>query len=161
MNYKIIGNDGNTYGPISAEQIRVWIAQGRVESRTPVFVEGASDWTFVGLLPEFAGYFGAPPLIGSLKAGVVLPKKTNAFAIWSLVCGVLSCCCCCCCVPSLLGVVFGIIALVQIANHPETEEGRSLAIVGLSLSALNLVWCFGLSLLQFHTNQVSFIQSFN
>jgi hypothetical protein len=37
MNYKIIGTDGKTYGPASAEQIRQWLAQGRVDSRTAVF----------------------------------------------------------------------------------------------------------------------------
>ena len=163
MNYKITGNDGKTYGPVSAEQIRLWIAQNRVESRTPIFVEGASDWTFVGLLPEFAGHFGTPPpTIGSLKAGVVLPKKTNAFATWSLVCGVLAWCCCCCCIPfNLLGVVFGIIALVQINAQPETQEGRSLAIAGLSLSVLNLIWCFGLTLFDISVNQGRFAQNFN
>ena len=55
--YKIIGKDGKEYGPVTGEQIRQWIAEGRVERRTPVFVDGAKDWNFVGLLPEFAGLF--------------------------------------------------------------------------------------------------------
>jgi hypothetical protein len=163
MNYRIIGNDGKTYGPVNAEQIRLWIGQGRVESRTAIFVEGATDWTFIGLLPEFAGNFGTPPpTIGSLKSGTGQVKKTNAFAIWSLVCGALAWTCCCCCIPfNLLGAVFGIIALVQISAHSETQEGRSLAIAGLILAVTNLLWCFGLTLFDFATNQAKFIQNFN
>jgi hypothetical protein len=163
MNYRIIGHDGKTYGPVSAEQIRLWIAQGRVESRTAIFVEGASDWTFVGLLPEFAGNFGAPPPpIGSVKSGAGQVKKTNAFAIWSLVCGALAWTCCCCCIPfNLVGVVFAIIAFVQIAGQPEVQEGRSLAVAGLILSVTNLLWCFGLTLFDLTTNQARFMQNFN
>ena len=59
--YKIIGADGKEYGPVSGEQLRQWIAEGRVESRTPVFVDGAKEWNFVGLLPEFANCFAPPP----------------------------------------------------------------------------------------------------
>src|SRR5258706_327402 len=61
--YKIIGIDGQQYGPVSANQIRQWIAEGRIEHQTPVFVDGAKDWNFTGLLPEFAGLFagGTPP----------------------------------------------------------------------------------------------------
>jgi hypothetical protein len=47
--YKIIGEDGKEYGPVTGAQLRQWIAEGRVESRTPVFVTGAKDWNFVGL----------------------------------------------------------------------------------------------------------------
>jgi len=63
--YKIIGIDGQQYGPVSANQIRQWIAEGRIEHQTPVFVDGAKDWNFTGLLPEFASLFagGTPPPI--------------------------------------------------------------------------------------------------
>ena len=167
MNYRIIGNDGKTYGPVSAEKIREWIAQGRVENRTPVYVDGAADWTFAGLLPEFAAGFNpasltpAPPTIAASNQGGL--KKNNAFAIWSLVCGCLAwLMCCCCCVPfNLLGVVFGIIALYQISKNPETQEGRSLAIAGLILSGLSLLWCFGITLIQLATNQVNIVSSTN
>lgn len=167
MNYRIVGNDGKTYGPVTAEQMRVWIAQSRVESRTPVFVEGATEWTFVGLLPEFAGYFGAPPPApGTAPAPVRpdagLPKKTNTLATWSLVFGILAWTCCCCCIPfNLLGVVFGIIALAQISAHRDTQEGRTQALIGLILSVLNLFWCFGLTLFNLAVNQSNFSYNFN
>jgi hypothetical protein len=149
MNYHIIGTDGKTYGPVGAEKIREWIAQRRVDSRTASFTEGASDWTFLGLLPEFAPFFASPP---PLKTDAVPARKTNGFATAGLVCGLLAwccLCCCCCCVPfSLLGLVFSIIALVQIQARPEAQAGRPLAILGLILSAAHLFFSCGLGLLQ-------------
>jgi len=39
--YKIIGADGKEYGPIPAEQLREWIAEGRANAQTKVLPEGA------------------------------------------------------------------------------------------------------------------------
>lgn len=52
--YKIIGADGKEYGPISAEQIRQWMAEGRANQQTKVLAEGATEWKTVGEMPEFA-----------------------------------------------------------------------------------------------------------
>ncbi len=157
MNYKIIGTDGNTYGPASVEQIRQWIVQGRLESQTPVFVDGASEWTFIGLLPEFAKNFPGttPQVIAPPKAVVVPSMKTNGFATAGFVCGLLSlpfCCCCCGCPFNVLGLIFSIIALVQINAAVEKPEGRGLALAGLICSAVSLLLSFGFGLLQVATS---------
>src|SRR5712672_708654 len=52
--YRIVGADGREYGPISADQIRQWIAEGRANTQTRVLAEGATEWKTVGELPEFA-----------------------------------------------------------------------------------------------------------
>jgi hypothetical protein len=52
--YKILGSDGNEYGPLSTEKIKQWILEGRVEKKTPVLPDGAEDWVFLSSLPEFA-----------------------------------------------------------------------------------------------------------
>lgn len=57
--YKILGSDGNEYDSISAEKIRQWIQESRVEPKTPVMPEGAADWVFLSDLPEFATCFAA------------------------------------------------------------------------------------------------------
>jgi GYF domain 2 len=57
--YKILGSDGNEYGPLSTEKIKQWIAEERVEKKTPVLPEGAADWVFLSSLPEFAEAFAA------------------------------------------------------------------------------------------------------
>ncbi|MGA2852781.1 MAG: DUF4190 domain-containing protein [Verrucomicrobiota bacterium] len=139
--YKIIGEDGKEYGPVSGELVRRWIAEGRVESRTPVFVDGAKDWNYAGLLPEFANYFA--PTIPPAIAMPGQPPKTNSYATAGLVCSILAWICCCGFPFNLLGLVFSLVALSQINRHPELYEGRGLAIAGLVLSFASLLLTLG------------------
>lgn len=55
--YKILGADGKEYGPVSAERVRQWIAEGRANAQTKVQPEGAADWQTLGSLAEFADAF--------------------------------------------------------------------------------------------------------
>jgi hypothetical protein len=144
--YKIIGDNGQEYGPVTGEQIRAWITEGRIERKTPVFVDGAKDWNFVGLLPEFTNCFavpGAPPTIappprGPATAGRM--AKTNSYAQAGMIFGILSLVCCCCGFPfGILGLVFSLVGLSQINANPELHEGRGMAIAGLILSGLSLL----------------------
>ena len=60
--YKIIGGDQREYGPITAEQLRQWIAEGRANAQSNVQTEGSTDWKPLGDLPEFAATLsGAVP----------------------------------------------------------------------------------------------------
>jgi hypothetical protein len=144
--YKIIGDDGQEYGPVTGEQIRAWITEGRIERKTPVFVDGAKDWNFVGLLPEFTNCFSvpgtpptiAPPPCGPATAGRM--AKTNSYAQAGMIFGILSWVCCCCGFPfGILGLVFSLVGLSQINANPGLHEGRGMAIAGLILSGLNLL----------------------
>lgn len=154
MKYRIIGADGKTYGPVDLEQIRQWLKEGRAESRTPVYVEGATNWTTLGLLPELAPQLAsAPPAVSAPKPGVAMAPGTNGFATAGLVCGLLSWICCCCFPISLLGVIFSVIALIQINSQAEPQEGRMMAIIGLVLSAVSLLFSIVAVLLQFLVNQ--------
>ena len=140
MKYRIIGADGKMYGPIGLEQIRQWLAEGRADNRTPVYAEGASDWTYLGLLPELAAQFAAPSAAPvAAPFGLSPARGTNGFAIAGLICALLSWTCCCCPPFGLLGVLFSIIALLQISSQPQPQEGRMIAILGLALSAANLL----------------------
>jgi hypothetical protein len=58
--YTIIGGDGQQYGPVSPDQLRQWVSEGRVDATTRVQVAGATDWKPLGELPEFAGISVAP-----------------------------------------------------------------------------------------------------
>src|SRR5262245_43261368 len=58
--YKIIGGDGRVYGPISIEQLRQWIAEGRANAQTLAQSDGAVDWKPLGTFSEFASTFSAP-----------------------------------------------------------------------------------------------------
>ncbi|MGH7950760.1 MAG: DUF4190 domain-containing protein, partial [Limisphaerales bacterium] len=152
--YKIIGQDGKEYGPVTAGQIKQWIAENRVERRTPIFMDGASDWNFAGLLPEFAGLFSAnPPTIAPPKTGTT---GTNSFAVAGMIFGILAFVCCFKFLFSALGITFSLIGLSQINRHPERYEGRGFAIAGIVLSASGLLFAlllviFFLATGHFHT----------
>jgi hypothetical protein len=114
--YKILGSDGNEYGPVSAEQVKKWIAENRVEKKTPILPEGAPDWVFLESLPEFAAAFGLPPshpppILSSAQTSksadsfnTIIPYK-NARALVAYYLGVFS-------VIPPVGALLGIPALV-------------------------------------------------
>jgi len=52
--YKIIGADQKEYGPVTADQLRQWIVQGRINAQTLVQAEGQTDWRPLSSYPEFA-----------------------------------------------------------------------------------------------------------
>jgi prepilin-type processing-associated H-X9-DG protein len=141
--YKILGADQKEYGPVSAEQVREWVAQGRANAQTLVQPEGATDWR---PLPEFADFAevlnpaawaqsGPPrPMVTAVPAA---SAKTSGLAISSLVLGLLGLFTCG--ITSLVGVVLGIVALVKIEKSKGQLGGRGMALAGLILSGLMLL----------------------
>ncbi len=144
--YKIVGADGRVYGPITADQIKQWIAEGRANAQTHTLAEGAAAWKPLGQFPEFASYFPAqvpPPIPTPIPPlAAASPRKINGNALLGLVFGVLSFLCCCRLLFAPLGIIFSLIGLTQINQNPERYEGRSVAIVGLVLSVLGLIIAF-------------------
>lgn len=142
--YRILGADGREYGPVSAEQLRRWITEGRANAETRTWAEGAAEWKPLAQLPEFSLLFTAAP---SRPPLYVLVRKTSSFAVTGLVFGILSITggLCCYGLPfNILGLVFSIIGLTQIHKHPETYDGKGMAVAGLVLSILGLLVMFGL-----------------
>jgi hypothetical protein len=56
-NYYIIGADGKQYGPVSGEDLRSWITDGRASGQSQAAAEGATAWQPLSTLPEFADLF--------------------------------------------------------------------------------------------------------
>jgi TM2 domain-containing membrane protein YozV len=84
--YKIVGVNGQQYGPVGAEEIRRWIAENRVNAQTLAQPEGALDWKPLGSLPEFASDLKpVPPPIAPPPA--VASRASNK--IPAGVCGIL------------------------------------------------------------------------
>ncbi len=50
--YKIIGADGNEYGPVSTEQLKQWMAEGRVNAQTKTLAESTTEWKTLAEFPE-------------------------------------------------------------------------------------------------------------
>src|SRR5262249_16536902 len=62
--YRIVGADQQEYGPITADQIRQWISEGRLNAQTQARAEGSQEWKPLGNFPEFG--LGSAP--GALPA---------------------------------------------------------------------------------------------
>jgi len=50
--YKIIGDDRKIYGPINGQKVLQWLAEERIDPKTPVQVEGSSEWAPLEKLAE-------------------------------------------------------------------------------------------------------------
>ena len=70
--YVIIGGDGKQYGPISAEDMRKWIAEGRLNAQTLAQAEGDIEWKQLSTFPEFATAFA-----GESATPIVPPVATS------------------------------------------------------------------------------------
>jgi len=159
--YKIIGADGRLYGPVSVEQLRRWIAEGRANAQTQTLAEGAAEWKSLGALPEFAGHFApqVPPTISPPSYRPVL--KTNSYAIAGMIFGILAFLCCCKFLFGALGIIFSLVGLSQINQRPDLYEGRGLAITGLVLSILSLLLAVLLIMIALATGHWHFNYRFN
>jgi len=141
--YKIIGADGKPYGPISLEQMRQWIAEGRVNARTRVQEAGAADWKTAAEFPEL----GFAPAGGVPGAGPSSPRplptgqaagQQNGLATTSFVLGLLSLVC--------FGFLAGIPAIIcghlargRARQLPAVYGRAGLALAGLIMGYLSLL----------------------
>jgi TM2 domain-containing membrane protein YozV len=85
--YKIIGTDGRPYGPVSAEEIRRWIAENRVNAQTLVQTEGSQDWKPMGSFAEFASELKSVPPPIAPPPSAVASRASNK--IPAGICGIL------------------------------------------------------------------------
>ncbi len=119
--HKIIGGDKKEYGPASAEEIRQWIAEGRLSSMSQVQAEGSGEWKALGSFAEFAD---------ALRAQAVHPLPALAPA------------------PPVSGEAW---VSQVLAARPEVEPGRCLAQswkllignFGTLVGATLLIWLIG------------------
>jgi uncharacterized membrane protein len=63
--YKIIGGDLKQYGPVSAADVRKWLAEGRLNAQSLVQTYGDIEWKQLSQFPEFADVLSAHPAAGS------------------------------------------------------------------------------------------------
>lgn len=79
--YKIIGTDQKEYGPVSLDQIRQWVAEGRANANTMARLEGATDWKPLSTFPELASLFIiAPPPLASSSYAAYDQRKSKLVA---------------------------------------------------------------------------------
>lgn len=142
--FKIIGADLKEYGPVSAEQLRLWVMEGRVNANTRIKPEGGMEWRVMSEFHEFADILpkAPPPAPAVSPIAPISPlaqvPRNNQLAIWSLVCGILAMIPCCGCIGAPLAIIFGAIALSQLNAEPHMT-GRGFAITGIVLGILGIL----------------------
>lgn len=145
--YKIVGADQKEYGPVAAEQLRDWIAQGRANANTLVSHDGG-PWKPLSTFPELAVLLSsapppapppsyATPTYSGQVAGV---PRNNAMATWGLVLSLFGLLCCPGGIASVLGIVFSIIGLNQIQSAPQNYTTTStIPILGIVFGILGII----------------------
>ena len=148
--YRIIGRDRNEYGPVAAEQVRQWIAEGRIDAQTRVQAEGSGVWKPLTDFPGFAEPLKRRALGATLsKAAAKKPDRISRMAIASLILGVLGL------IPigvtALFGLILGILALVKIKRSKGALGGFGLALAGTIVSGVFLLTALGVGALWLST----------
>jgi hypothetical protein len=134
-NYKIMGGDQKEYGPVTEEQLRQWIGEGRIGAQTKVQIEGTAEWKLLAEVPELAEISKnrVPPLPETPSP---VPSKTSGLAVTSLVLGVLGVFTCG--LTAVFGLVFGIVAMVKVSNSRGALRGGGIALAGVIVSGIFL-----------------------
>jgi len=74
--YRIIGGDGREYGPISDDQLRMWIAENRANAQTQIRLEGETEWKPLAAFPEFADALAQRNVPAQLSSVGATPVQT-------------------------------------------------------------------------------------
>lgn len=88
--YKIIGADGQPYGPVNADQVRHWLAEHRANAQTLVQTGDSLEWKPLSSLPEFAPDLKiapptiAPPSVVAARASAKIPAGICGILLGSL-----------------------------------------------------------------------------
>ena len=140
--YKIVGGDQREYGPVTSEEVRSWIAQGRANSQTLASFEG-SPWKPLSTFPEFADSLrvaAPPPIPTATAAGIpgvsYMGAKSNTLSIVGLILSIIVCC------PPLplVGLVLCTIGLSQIQKNPDAyTTSKIVPIIGIVVGILSIL----------------------
>jgi hypothetical protein len=142
--YKIIGADQNEYGPVSADEMRRWMAEGRVNAQTLIQAEGQTDWRPLSSFPEFASAAQPMPASAPMTAmpGTDAARLVSGPATGLMVVGIL---CAVAAVLSLLSNMLGMSAgarggqnlppqMQQLVEMTSGGVGIFLNLIGLAVS---------------------------
>jgi hypothetical protein len=141
--YKLLGGDQKEYGPVSADQLRQWIAEGRANGQTLVQADGGA-WKPLSTFPEFAdalpaGPAGPPatitpptPLPAAAGSGAGARQMVQGPGIGLVVLGLLGLCLC---AVGVFSRLFGWgLGTVESVGNPEIDRWIRLSEGGLGFA---------------------------
>ena len=75
LTYRILGGDGQQYGPVTGEQFLAWVRDGRANAQTQILRSDFSEWRAAAEFPELNLKAGLP---GSSAAAPAAPQFESA-----------------------------------------------------------------------------------
>jgi hypothetical protein len=142
--YRIIGADGKEYGPVTIDQLREWLAQGRINAQTRVKPVEGGEWKTASDMSELAALLrppdaraagqATPPILAPPK----LPARDNGLAIVSFVLGLCSFVVCLSVLTGIPAIICGHIARSRATRLPARYSASGLATAGLVLGYLSI-----------------------
>ena len=139
--YTIIGGDQKQYCLVTADNIRKWIAEGRLTSQSKVKAEGEAEWRPLSAFPEFADALAARAALSGvlppLPTAAAAPARTSGMAVSSLILGILGVFTCG--ITALFGLILGAVAMTQIKRNHGRLSGSGFALAGIIVSGICLL----------------------
>ncbi|HEY5911116.1 MAG TPA: DUF4190 domain-containing protein [Verrucomicrobiae bacterium] len=154
--YKILGADGREYGPASLEQVKQWIAEGRINSLTRLQVAGSPDWKPAAEVPEVNGLLIPPAFTGRTPGpeppvtpgpGISVRRPRQGLAITSFVLGVAAFALCLGIFTGIPAMICGQIARKRARRAPAEFGGAGLAMAGQVLGYLSVAYMLLIAIL--------------
>lgn len=141
QSYRIKADDGQEYGPVTADVLHQWVAQARANADTLVQPEGLEEWQTLGSLPEFAADLGRPAPVNdrAVAPPEIEPEpQSSGMARTSLVLGILGFFTVG--LTAVVGLVLGIVAAIRISGSQGRLKGSGVAMAGMITSGAALVF---------------------
>jgi len=129
--YKILGADQKEYGPVTLEQLKQWVREGRANANTLIQGPESTEWKPLGTFPELAGLSAAAatpppgPAYGMPAATANVPTY-----LWQSIVVTL-----CCCLP------LGIVAIIYSAQVSSKQSAGDVT-GALDASKKARMWCW-------------------
>ena len=137
--------NGAKYGPVSAQDLRNWLVEGRLKPTDHVWTEGMPDWAPYNTVEELNSGIvvqvgGGAYVQGPGQAG---PQQSNGMAIAGMVLGIVSLPLLCLWFIGLPCAIAGLcLSFVGKSRARETDSGGGMAIAGIVLSCITLALAF-------------------
>jgi hypothetical protein len=77
--YRIIGGDQKEYGPATADELRRWIAEGRLDGQSLIKAEGSGEWKALSSFAEFTDALQPQAGQAPLSGGALPPAIAAAW----------------------------------------------------------------------------------
>jgi hypothetical protein len=129
--------NGTKYGPVSAQDLRDWLADGRLKPTDQVWTEGMPDWVAFNTVEELNT--GLAPQVPGNTYTQPTQQQGNGLAVAGMVLGIISLPLICLWPISIPCAIVGLcLSVVGKNNAQKTNSGEGMALAGLVLSCITL-----------------------